>query len=477
MNINSFRVFGDRTPAVNPDGRYVLYWMQINRRLHDNFALEYAVAWANKLGLPLVIHEAVGLRNRWGSPRFYRFMADGVFEHERVLRGSGATYVPYLEIAPGGSKGLMETLAADAALVVGDEYPVYIIASLNRWFRRNIRIPYITVDSNGIIPLGLTEHAPYSAYVFRRTMQRYFVEAWEHAPAADPLASLKHREPARLPEGFRERWPLVGELADPPMACRVGTVALRGTTEAGRAVLDAFVANRLVRYGERHHPDEDAASGLSPWLHFGKISAFEVARAVLATQPHGWRVEDMTPVAGKREGFFGGHPWVESFMDELVTWRETGFHHAHHEPAYDKYESLPDWARATLDKHRADPRPWVYTYEQFENGQTHDAVWNAAQRQLREEGIMHNYLRMLWGKKLLEWSPDPRTALDWTIELNNTWALDGRDPNSYSGIFWCYGRFDRPWAPERPVFGSIRYMSTESTLKKLRMKEYLKRWG
>jgi deoxyribodipyrimidine photo-lyase len=241
--------------------------------------------------------------------------------------------------------------------------------------------------------------------------------------------------------------------------------------------MERFLDERLMIYGEeRNHPDHDAASGLSPWLHFGKVSEYEVAKAALARQPQGWDVMDIVPKNGQREGFFGGLPTIESFMDELITWREVGFHFCHHTPNYDAYESLPGWARATLDHHAADPRPVVYSYEQLEQSQTHDRVWNAAQRQLREEGIIHNYLRMLWGKKILEWSPDPRTALDWMIELNNRWAIDGRDPNSYSGIFWCLGRFDRPWAPERPIFGQIRYMSTDSTLKKLKLKQYLERY-
>jgi deoxyribodipyrimidine photo-lyase len=258
----------------------------------------------------------------------------------------------------------------------------------------------------------------------------------------------------------------------------VGKLAIRGTRAAGLEVMRTFIDRKLMDYGtDRSHPDLDKASGLSAWLHFGKVSEYEVVKAALERQPKGWSMDAMSPVAGKREGFFGGEPSVESFLDEVITWREVGFHYCHHTPNYDKFESLPDWAIATLEEHAKDVRPVMYTFDQLENSQTHDDVWNAAQRQLREEGIIQNYLRMLWGKKILEWSPDPRTALDWMIELNNKWAIDGRDPNSYSGIFWCLGRFDRPWAPQRPIFGQIRYMSTDSTLKKLKLKQYLKRYG
>jgi len=168
---------------------------------------------------------------------------------------------------------------------------------------------------------------------------------------------------------------------------------------------------------------------------------------------------------------------AESFLDELVTWRELGYNMASRRPDYDRYESLPDWAQATLAKHAGDPRPEVYTLADFEAGRTHDEIWNAAQGQLAGEGRIHNYLRMLWGKKVLHWSETPRQALAHLIELNNKYALDGRNPNSYSGIFWCLGRYDRPWAPERPIFGSVRYMSSESTRRKFKVDRYVERWA
>jgi deoxyribodipyrimidine photo-lyase len=160
-----------------------------------------------------------------------------------------------------------------------------------------------------------------------------------------------------------------------------------------------------------------------------------------------------------------------------VTWRELGFNMCRYRDDYDSYESLPDWARATLDEHTADPRPYLYTPDEFEAAETHDPLWNAVQRQLVREGIIHNYLRMLWGKKILEWSPTPRDALRTMIELNNKYALDGRDPNSYSGVFWVLGRYDRPWGPVRPVFGRIRYMTSKNTARKVRLKKYMERFG
>jgi deoxyribodipyrimidine photo-lyase len=181
--------------------------------------------------------------------------------------------------------------------------------------------------------------------------------------------------------------------------------------------------------------------------------------------------------SGSRTGWWGVSPGAEAFLDQLITWRELGYHFCHVRRDHDRYESLPDWAKTTLADHADDPRPYIYSMEEFETAQTHDRVWNAAQNQLRRDGRLHNYLRMLWGKKILEWTPSPRDALTTMIHLNNKYALDGRDPNSYSGIFWTLGRHDRPFGPVRPVFGKIRYMSSRNTVKKLRMDGYLKRYG
>jgi deoxyribodipyrimidine photo-lyase len=182
-------------------------------------------------------------------------------------------------------------------------------------------------------------------------------------------------------------------------------------------------------------------------------------------------------VTGRREGWWGADANVEAFLDQLVTWREIGFNMCAHAADYDSYESLPEWAKKTLARHARDPRPALYSREQLERAGTHDRLWNAAQRQLLTEGIIHNYLRMLWGKKILEWSPTPMDALATMIELNNKYALDGRDPNSYSGIFWILGRYDRPWGPERPIFGTVRYMSSDNTAKKLKVRNYLEKYA
>ncbi len=483
--IDPRRIFHRNDREADPGGRYVLYWMQINRRFHYNYALDYAVARANELGKPLLIYEGLSCDYPWASVRTHRFIMEGMKEHLELARERGLNYFSYLEDRPGAGDGLLYRLASKSACVISDEYPVFIIRKHNEQVPGKLDVPYTTVDSNGIIPLGLTGKDPYSAYLFRKTMQKHFIEQYERQPQRDPLSGLENSSAVELPDGVAERYPS-GEkqlgrpddfIAGLPIRKEIAAAGLKGTRSAALGKLGQFVGYGLPEYEkQRNHPDEKRNSGLSPWLHFGKISAYEIVKTVLGHQPEGWDVGHITYNNGSTGGFFNGDPNVSAFLDELITWREVGFHFAHHRPDYAEFESLPGWALETLSKHASDPREYIYTFEELEQSQTHDEIWNAAQTELREEGTMHNYLRMLWGKKVMAWTPDPRTALDYLIELNNLYALDGRDPNSYSGIFWCFGRFDRAWQ-ERPIYGKTRYMTSESTRRKLKMKEYLKRYG
>jgi deoxyribodipyrimidine photo-lyase len=237
-----------------------------------------------------------------------------------------------------------------------------------------------------------------------------------------------------------------------------------------------FLDERLMDYSDRRNrPDDAAASGLSPYLHFGHVSPHQVFLELMRRAR--WTPDDVTPPAdGRRSGWWGLASGPEDFLDQLVTWRELGFQFCRHREDHAEFSSLPDWAKRTLAEHAEDRREHVYTLQEFAAAETHDELWNAAQNQLVREGRIHNYLRMLWGKKILEWTPDPEAALEIMIELNNRYALDGRDPNSYSGIFWVLGRHDRAWGPERPVFGKVRYMSSKNTARKLPVAEYLERY-
>lgn len=316
-------------------------------------------------------------------------------------------------------------------------------------------------------------------------MQKNFVEAYTHPPKKDPLNDLENKGKVdglpeitnNFPNGKEALNDIESFISELDIDHSVKPIEWKGTRKSGLGMMGQFIQHGLMEYDEkRNDPDEAKTSHLSPWLHFGKISSFEIVRAVLDHQPENWSLDKITDNNGSMGGFFNGDSNLASFLDELITWREVGFHFAHHRDDYDKFESLPDWAIETLNRHRDDSRDWNYSYEELAEANTHDEIWNAAQTQLREEGIIHNYLRMLWGKKVIEWTPDPETALEYLIDLNNTYAIDGRDPNSYSGIFWCFGRFDRAWQ-ERPIFGKLRYMTSESTRKKVKIKQYLSKYG
>lgn len=484
-NINSYRKFTRNEKSINPEGEYVLYWMQINRRLQYNYALEYAVALANKYEKPLLIYEGLNVDYPWACDRFHTFIMQGMKENQRIVKEEGINFFSFVETSPDEGKGLLYALATQATAVVSDEYPVFIIKAHNEKVSKKLNIPYITVDSNGIIPLGLTEKDPYSAYLFRKTMQAHFVEGFTHPPKENPLANLVNKDEVKLPNSFTEKYAPAGQrlsnilktVSGLPINHEIGPAELKGTRKAALKKLENFISNALHEYGDkRNHPDEKKVSGLSPWLHFGKISEYEIVKAVLDHQPEDWDLDDITPNNGKNSGFFNGDANIESFLDEVITWREVGFHFAHHRSDYDRFESLPNWALDTMREHESDEREHIYDLEEFAQSETHDEIWNAAQSELRQKGVMHNYLRMLWGKKIIEWAPDYRTALDYMIELNNRYALDGRDPNSYSGIFWCFGRFDRAWQ-ERPIFGKLRYMSSDSTRKKVKLTQYLHEFG
>lgn len=465
--------------------RYVLYWMIASRRLEDNFALQRAAWWAATRDLPLLVLEAVRCDYPWASDRLHTCIVEGMVDNAADAARVGVTYLAYVEPSPGAGRGLLEALASHAAVVVTDDYPTFFLPRLVEAAGRSIGRRLEAVDANGMLPMRATTTVYPTAYSFRRYLQKTLPAELDHVPMRQPLSALPRRVAAVDPD-VRTRWPMfdaidaasVGPLvAGLPVDHRVGASDIRGGARAAHRRLDAFLRTGLPAYREhRSDPDRDVASGLSPYLHFGHIGVHRIFAEVMTQD--GWTRRRLSPRAsGQREGWWNAGPSVEAFLDELITWREVGFNCCAGRADHDQYTSLPDWARASLDAHAADPREHLYTLDAFAGAATHDAVWNAAQRQLVREGRMQNYLRMLWGKKILEWSPTPQDALTTMIELNNRYALDGRDPNSYSGIFWVLGRYDRPWAPRRAVYGVIRYMSSANTVRKLEMKRYLATYG
>lgn len=478
------RVINDAAP--NRKGKYVLYWMTAFRRGRSNFALQQAVDWARELDCPLLVFEALRCGYRWASDRIHSFVIQGMADNQAHFAKHDVAYYPYLENEPGEGSGLLAALAKSAAVVVGDDFPCFFLPAMTRAAARQIEGRFELVDSNGLLPMRAADQVFVRAHYFRRFLHKNLRPHLQQFPKSDPLTRQRIPKLPSLPKDVERRWPAADvshiakdatELEKFPIPHDVLPTATAGGSRAAQKQLDRFVARHLTEYDtERNHPDAHASSELSPYLHFGHISAHEVFHDVMATD--GWDVDQLSDKpTGSREGWWNASPPIEAFLDELITWRELGYNMCWQRTDYDRYESLPDWAQKTLKDHERDAREHCYSLEEFENSATHDELWNAAQRQLVREGRIHNYLRMLWGKKILHWTTNAREALDIMIELNNKYALDGRNPNSYSGIFWVLGRYDRAWGPERKIFGKIRYMTSDNTARKVRLKEYLAEFG
>jgi deoxyribodipyrimidine photo-lyase len=449
--------------------------MTAYRRTTSNFALQRAGDWARDLNKPLVVLSALRVDYPWATDRAHAFILDGIKDVDAALADTPAVHLTYVETKQGGGKGLLAELAESAAVIVADDAPVFFLPRMVDTAAARSPVLMEAIDHNGLLPLATTDRVFLRAYDLRRFLQKELPPHLEQTPAADSTGDLPLAPPGLLDE-IESRWPSPAAdrslLPDLPLDHSVPATPLLGGERAAEAVLDRFVDNRLERYRERSHPDENVASGLSPYLHFGHVSTHQVLAAVAAAES--WGTEMLSDSAtGGRQGWWGMSEDAEGFLDQVVTWRELGYQAAARVPDNDEYGALPEWAQATLRDHADDPREYVYTLEQFDEAATHDEIWNVAQRQLRQEGTIHNYLRMLWGKKILEWSRTPQKAHDIMFELNNRYALDGRDPNSTSGIHWVMGRYDRPWGPERSIFGKVRYMSSDSARRKLRMKNYL----
>lgn len=487
MTVPEIRIQQSNSNPVNADGDYVLYWMIANRRLHHNFSLDRAIEWATELKKPLLVFEALRIGYEWASVRMHRFVIQGMADNKAVAEKANVSYLPYVEPSKGAGSGLLQSLAEKSCVVVTDEFPCFFLPKMVAAVAERLPVKLEAVDSNGIYPMRHSDRIFTRAFSFRNHLQKTLTPFLDEFPIANPLTKKTFPKSACIPEHIINKWPAADKdmltattkLETLAIDQNVGPGVLDGGESAARKQLKCFVTDRLERYADdRNQPDIDPSSGLSPYLHFGHVSAHEVFRKVADSEE--WSTNDLADVKktkGSRDGWWGMSPTAEGFMDELITWRELGYNACCNDPDYDKYDSLPDFAKITLAEHASDTREYIYSYEQFRDSQTHDDIWNAAQNQLVTEGRMHNYLRMLWGKKILEWTESPQQALEIMIDLNNRFALDGRNPNSYSGIFWVLGRYDRAWGPVRPVFGKIRFMSSDSTRKKIKLKNYLQKYG
>ena len=464
---------------VRPERHYVLYWQVAQRRTRHNFALQRAVALAVSLRRPLVVLEPLRVAYAHASLRLHGFVIDGMRDTRAAYERRGVTVHSYVEPTPGAGRGLLAALAADACVVVTDDQPQFFLPRMQARAAEHLDVRLEAVDGVGLLPQAAAARTFFSAHSLRTFLQTHLPPHLDAFPVADPLDALPPQAPVTLPAGVGQQWPdafqtgAIDQWRTLPLDKRVAATALVGGQAAGLAHLAAFLP-RLARYPEdRNHPDRAGPSGLSPYLHFGHVSVHAVFAAI--AQQENWGPHLLArPNRGAREGWWQMSAAAEAFVDQLVTWRELGHLEARFRPDYDTFATLPAWTLETLQKHASDPRPWQYDGGALEHARTHDPLWNAAQRQLVQDGVLHNYLRMLWGKKILEWSPTPEDALREMLRLNDKYALDGRDPNSVSGIFWVLGRYDRPWGPERPIFGTVRYMSSENTARKVELRRYLR---
>lgn len=433
---------------------YVLYWAQMNRRAEANHGLEHAIALANAASLPVLVYEGLACNYPYASDRFHSFVLRGVPEMARRLAARGIGYVFHLRKQRSDPNDAVHRLAREAAAIVTDDYPTFIARRHNASVPAKVDIPYYVVDSSCIVPMSRIEKRQYAAYTIRPRIQKLLPDYLA------PLEPLPVRVPYR--GGVSEFHTPVTEEAIPALVseCEIDhsvppSLSYQGGRLDAERRLQHFLARNLRRYArERNEPSAHATSDMSPYLHFGQISALEVA---LAAKEYADR-----------------HQLIATeFLEELIVRRELAFNYCRFVEPPDSLENLPEWVRQTLDKHASDPRSPRYSREQFERAETHDPLWNATQEEMMLRGKIHGYYRMYWGKKIIEWAATHQEALDIMVYLHDRYALDGRDPNTYTNILWCFGLHDRPWF-ERPIFGTIRYMSADGMKRKTDVEAYIK---
>jgi deoxyribodipyrimidine photo-lyase len=432
------------------ESKYVLYWMQQSQRADYNHALEYAVQQANRLGQGVLV--AFGLMDDYpeANLRHYRFMLEGLKETRSTLAGRGIKMV----IQKGTPDKVALNLGRDASLIVCDcGYLRHQKAWRDRVGRQaDCRV--VQVESDVIVPLQVvSKKAEYAARTIRPKIHKHLAEYMiEFRSAAAKNSSMNlNLEGLEINDIDAVLQNMKIDHSVPPV-----TRFFQGGSSRARQIFKSFLHRRLTRYVDnRNQPQTDDVSHMSPYLHFGQISPLYLALQVAQA--------DSRLQAAQ-----------ESFLEEMIVRRELAMNFVNFTPAYDSYKCLPDWARRTLAEHENDPREYVYTRSRLEDARTHDEYWNAAMREMKYTGFMHNYMRMYWGKKILEWSGTPEHAFRTALALNNNYFLDGRDANSYTGVAWVFGMHDRAWF-ERPIFGKIRYMAASGLERKCDIRAYVQK--
>ncbi len=459
-------------------GEFVLYWMQTTHRAHDNFALNFAIEQANDLGLPLQVYHGLRHDYPWASDRFHSWILESVIDLQADFAAKEINYAFWLDRStgeytkwPAGGRAAGTTtgrrdegvargevptalvqLADRAALVVTDYFPTFIVPRQTRGLRMKTATPVIAVESATVVPMAFHTKEHSTARGFRTVV----MEALPHYLWAVENPEPRVRRVIDLPFEPTVVTPL--NVAALVAGCDIDHTVppspmFRGGTHAGRTRLMQFLRTGLGNYiDDRNDPNKpDKVSRLSPWLHFGNLSIHEVLLAAQA--------------AGPADQY-------AKFLDEALTWREISHNFCHFNPKHRTTAGIPEWARKQLSDHEADPRPALYSVEEMEQSRTGNALWNACQRSYVRDGWMHNFVRMLWGKAVLQWTPNAAECLRILEHFNNKYSLDGRDPNSYGGIMWTFGKFDRPFYP-RPIYGLVRYQSLKAAADKFDVPRYI----
>ncbi len=446
------RITVRRSGTPDPEGRAVVYWMQRAQRGVDNLALDVAIEAANELRRPVAVFFGLHPNYPNANLRHYAFLIEGLAETIKRIERRGAAFVfrtfPRHDL-------LRFCDEMKPCLVVCDENPLRAPESWRQSAAEKLRVPFWTVDADAIAPIKIFEKEEYSARTLRPKINRV-LEVFMHPPK-NPRARYRLRDDERPFSQPLDEKELLRKLPFNRSAQPV--TAFKGGTGEGLRRLRRFIKERLSNYDTaRNLPHIDGTSALSAYLHFGQISPLRVALEI--------RNAD-SPEAAR-----------QAYLEELIVRRELAINFVARNPNYDRLEGCPNWAKATLRQQARDERPHLYTESQLESADTADALWNAAQAEMIKTGRMHGYLRMYWAKKILEWTRSPEEAFDICVRLNDKYFLDGRDPNGYAGIAWAIGgKHDRPWGPRRPVFGTVRYMSSAGMARKFDVKAYIERVG
>jgi deoxyribodipyrimidine photo-lyase len=433
---------------IRRGGDFVLYWMQQSQRAEHNDALEYAIQRANSLRRPLMV--CFGLMDGYpgANLRHYRFMLEGLTEVRDALARRGVGFT----VRRGDPADVAIALGKDAVLIVCDRGYTRHQKAWRARVAREAECALEQVECDVVVPVEVaSDKAEHAARTIRPKLRKH----WDAYLAPLRTTPLDRTLPEASAEGI-DLGNLDYVLAALDIDRSVAPVPLyKGGTRQARRLLERFLREAIVGYRDhRNQPHTDAVSHMSKYLHFGQISPVYLACRIR---------EASAPDADR-----------DAYLEELLVRRELAQNFVNFTKDYDRYRCLPAWARGSLDAHRGDRREHVYTRKQLISGATHDRYWNAAMREMRFTGYMHNHMRMYWGKKIIEWSTTPEHAHRVAMELNNKYLIDGRDPSSFANVNWLFGLHDRPW-PERPVFGKVRYMAASGLERKTEPEEYVEK--